>query len=444
MGFASPGILSSWTGTSSSLSQRTGTRSLQRRAFSVLSKNSSASRSNSISGPGSHSVSRSNPASAQAPATDSAGTGVSSSRLGTSGFGQSSAPAIVSSRLDASSSGISGNFAVPMSTSGVAVSLDPLTNISDDPVFTGSSSGPTAGRATTKPVESPATVSGHTLSSGAARISINVNENLSPSLDVSPTTGLAPDSPLGAMTPSISTFSSSAYTPNGFVPIGSPHSGLTITNSPAALSGQSSSNTTSKLIAALPKMTPGSLPIIASANNLSLPAPSSGGAVSIDRALTHLPTLSTMSSASPGSNYGDVAVSVTKSAPKSTDTESRSTTAPRPEPDAITSTATVQPSNASTQGVTNTAFSANYWLTTQVGGQTTVVPVVVGCPGCGGIGGGIILWNFPPIPSVSFQFPKINLPPISFPCIPIPLIKSCSKPPKSGSSSESIKSVSVH
>ena len=95
----------------------------------------------------------------------------------------------------------------------------------------------------------------------------------------------------------------------------------------------------------------------------------------------------------------------------------------------ITSTDTEAPSDASTEGFTNSALatSGNYWLTTQVGGSTTVVPVIMGCPGCGRFGG-IILWNFPTIPEVNFKFPKFpKLPTVSFPCIPIPLIKKCSK-----------------
>ena len=99
--------------------------------------------------------------------------------------------------------------------------------------------------------------------------------------------------------------------------------------------------------------------------------------------------------------------------------------------DIITSTDSVEPSDVSTEATTNTAWTDNFWLTTQVAGQTTVVPVVVGCSECGGKGGGIVLWNFPPIPRVSFKFPKLKLPSISFPCIPIPLIKKCSTPPNS-------------
>lgn len=98
----------------------------------------------------------------------------------------------------------------------------------------------------------------------------------------------------------------------------------------------------------------------------------------------------------------------------------------------VTSTDTVQPSNASTEGSTNSAWTENLWLTTQKDGHTTIVPVIVGCPGCGGRGGGLILWNFPSIPRVSFQFPKFpELGSISLDCIPVPLISDCSSPPRS-------------
>lgn len=100
--------------------------------------------------------------------------------------------------------------------------------------------------------------------------------------------------------------------------------------------------------------------------------------------------------------------------------------------DTITSTDTIVPTDASTEGATNTAWTENLWLTTEKNGHQTVVPVIVGCAGCGGRGGGIILWNFPPIPEVSFRFPGFpELPTISFPCIPIPRIKKCSSPPSS-------------
>ena len=251
--------------------------------------------------------------------------------------------------------------------------------------------------------------------------------------------GSTTDSTPATVAPTVVASAGSAYTLEGVVLTGNPSSGLTVVNSIAFPSGQLGYNSSSRLMAANSTITPGGLPIIASGHTFSLPASATGGDIFIDGNLIHLPTPTIVNSASPGSSQSDVSAPVTTSAPKTTGTESQSTPFPGLGPDALTSTDTVQPSDASTEGITNTAISENYWLTTQVGGQTTVVPVIVGCPGCGGIGGGIILWNFPPIPGVSFQFPKLNLPPISFPCIPIPLIKSCSKPPASGSSSESVK-----
>lgn len=98
----------------------------------------------------------------------------------------------------------------------------------------------------------------------------------------------------------------------------------------------------------------------------------------------------------------------------------------------VTSTDTDEPSDAFTLLATNTAWTENLWLTTERNGHTTVVPVIVGCPTCGGRGRGITLWNFPPIPGVKFKFPKMpRLPTIHFPCVPIPFIKSCSAPPAS-------------
>lgn len=137
-------------------------------------------------------------------------------------------------------------------------------------------------------------------------------------------------------------------------------------------------------------------------------------------------------SASPGSSYG------AGSAPLTTLAALTGSRGPSPTStnglgsDAVTSTDTVEPSNASTESSTNSAWTENFWLTTQKDGHRTVVPVIVRCPGCGGKGRGVILWNFPSLPRVSFQFPKLpGLPPISFPCIPIPFIKTCSSPPRS-------------
>ena len=443
-GSASASSMSSWAGMNSSLSQRNDTGSIQNGSPTTLGALSSIPSSNSVGSPGSNSVQGSNPASAQNSSTNSVGTGLSLPRISTSGSVQSSAPATTVTQPGVFFSGGPGSSAVPMSTSSVVTSLSTRTYTFDGIVFIGDSSGLTAGSAIITPVGPPATLSGHTFSLAAAGNSINVEGNLSPLLDVVPTTGLAPGSTSATVAPSLIASTGSAYTLDGVVLTGNPSSGLTVANSIATPSGQSGRNPSSRLIAANSIIIPGGLPFIASGHTFSLPASATGGDIFVDGALTHLPTPTIINSASPGSSQSDVSAPVTASAPEITGTESQSTPIPSLGSDSITSTDTVQPSDASTEGITNTAFSDNYWLTTQVGGQTTVVPVIVGCPGCGGIGGGIILWNFPPIPSVSFQFPKLHLPSISFPCIPIPLIKSCSKPPTSGSSSESVEGLLLH
>ena len=98
----------------------------------------------------------------------------------------------------------------------------------------------------------------------------------------------------------------------------------------------------------------------------------------------------------------------------------------------VTSTETVPPADLLTQLVTST-WTSNTWLTTTVGGKETIVPVLVGCAHCGGTGRGVIVWNYPPFPDVTFQFPKLPngdiVDPFHLPCIPIPLIKTCSSPP---------------
>ena len=93
----------------------------------------------------------------------------------------------------------------------------------------------------------------------------------------------------------------------------------------------------------------------------------------------------------------------------------------------ITSTDTVAPSGLSTQAISSSGLTANTWLTTSQDGHTTIVPVIVVCPGCGGLGAGIIVWGLLSKPNIVFKLP--NLPTISFPCIPIPFIKGCSSLP---------------
>ena len=428
----------------SSLSQRKGTGSAQKVSPTTMGTFPALPSSNSVGNASSSSIQGSNPASAQNPSTNSTGTGFSLSQVSTLGSGQGAAPATIGIQSGAFSSGAPGSSDVPTPTLSVTASPTPRMYTFDGIVFTGDSSGLTAGSAIITPMGPPATLSGHDFSLGAAGSSISVDGNFSPLPDVIPTTGLTPGFTSAAVAPPVIASTRSTYTLDGVVLGGNPSSGLTLATSIATPNSQSGSNPSSRLVAANSIIVPGGLPLIAAGHTFSLPISATGGDIFVDGTLTHLPTPTIINSTSPGSSQSDVSAPVTTAAPKFTGTESQSSPLPSLELDTITSTDTVRPSDASTEGTTNTAFSANYWLTTQVGGQTTVVPVIVGCPGCGGKDGGIILWNFPPIPSVSFQFPKLNLPPISFPCLPIPFIKSCSKPPTSGSSSESVKVLYLH
>ncbi|UZP32215.1 hypothetical protein NXS19_000031 [Fusarium pseudograminearum] len=94
-----------------------------------------------------------------------------------------------------------------------------------------------------------------------------------------------------------------------------------------------------------------------------------------------------------------------------------STTVPAP-------SATVNPATKAPPGFNPSTVSGhpewttNTWITTTTseGSDPTVVPVLVGCKNCGGVGSGIILWGFPPVINTWFQLP--NLPKFSFPCIP--------------------------
>ncbi|KAL9099853.1 MAG: hypothetical protein Q9163_004701 [Psora crenata] len=344
--------------------------------------------SNSVGNASSSSIQGSNPASAQNPSTNSTGTGFSLPQVSILGSGQGSAPATIAIQSGAFSSGAPGSSAVSTPTSSVTASPATRTYTFDGIVFTGDSSGLTAGSAIITPMGPPATLSGHTFSLGAAGSSINVDGNLSPLPDVVPTTGLTPGSTSAAVAPSVIASTGSTYTLDGVVLTGNPSSGLTLANSIATPSSQSGSNPSSRLMAANSIITPGGLPLIASGHTFSLPISATGGDIFVDGTLTHLLTPTIINSASPGSSQSDVSAPVTTAAPKPTGTKSQSTSLPSLELDTITSTDTVQPSDASTEGTTNTAFSANYWLTTQVGGQTTVVPVIVGCPGCGGRDGG--------------------------------------------------------
>lgn len=349
---------------------------------------------------------------------------------------------------------LSKSRATSIHTSSVDLSVAARTYTLNGIIFTGGPSGLAAESATITPAGPPVTLSSHVFSLEAAGSSVKVDGNLSPLLDAVPITGPVSDSTSTAIPPSVTVSATSTYTLAGVILFGDPRSGLTVKGSTAIQGRQSGSNPSSRLAAGDATISPGGLPAVVSGHTFSLPTPATGSNIFVDGTLTHLstPTPTTSNIDSSRSSRSDVPDLTHPPAPKPTGTQTQdnsisglgehddqSTSVDIPGLHGTTSTDTVQPTDASTEAITNTAFSTNHWLTTERAGQTTVVPVIVGCPTCGGIGGGLILWNFPPIPKVSFQFPKLGLPPISFPCIPIPLIKECNSPPTSGSSSELIK-----
>jgi len=74
-------------------------------------------------------------------------------------------------------------------------------------------------------------------------------------------------------------------------------------------------------------------------------------------------------------------------------------------------TMTTLPSGFSTEMTSNSLWTDNTWITTEVASSTTILPVIVECHNCGGDHGGIILWNLPEISDVSFVipgFPKLS------------------------------------
>ncbi|KAH7231987.1 hypothetical protein B0J15DRAFT_555380 [Fusarium solani] len=93
----------------------------------------------------------------------------------------------------------------------------------------------------------------------------------------------------------------------------------------------------------------------------------------------------------------------------------------------VTSTMTEPPEGFHVTTVSgHPEWTTNTWITTTESdsSEPSIVPVLVGCRGCGGRGSGIILFNSPPLTKVLFHFP--GLPRFWFPCIP----PGCSEPPK--------------
>ncbi|KAL8766194.1 MAG: hypothetical protein Q9209_006959 [Squamulea sp. 1 TL-2023] len=100
-----------------------------------------------------------------------------------------------------------------------------------------------------------------------------------------------------------------------------------------------------------------------------------------------------------------------------------------------TSTMNTIPPGLSVEEATNPAWITNTWVTTTKSGGSdpTIVPVLVGCPGCGPRDHGLILWNLPKLPRVQFHFPGLpKVPRFHIPCLRILGIRvgSCSEPSK--------------
>jgi len=288
----------------------------------------------------------------------------------------------------------------------------------------------TSGNATAKLGSTLPSLSGHTYPQGSLSSLVTIDGMISSPVSRASKALPIPGSAAGALTPSLTATPSSAYSLDGVVFTGTMKSGFAVHNS-GILSDSS--------------------PIKISSQAISLPTSDSGSKSFTEGTLSHPPSQISLNGPSQGFSQSSSLVSglnaspglngIVDSIPLATTvpTSLRSgnplpsiTSSDGSGPYIVTSTDTVEPSNASTEPTTNTAWTDNLWLTTQVNGHTTIVPVIVGCPGCGGRGGGIILWNFPAAPKVSFKFPGLpKLPSISFPCVPIPLIKKCSSHPKS-------------
>ncbi len=261
----------------------------------------------------------------------------------------------------------------------------------DNITFSSGSSGLTTGKTTLLAGGPPATISHHTFSLGLLGSSIAVDGTLTALSQQKPTKTPAPGSTKSAGSPS-TTVDLSTYTVDG----------IPLTGNPTSLI--SGSNT----------LAPGAAPVTISSHIFSIPTSTTRGQISVDGTLTTLTTQRPASSRTQSFLF----------------TSLGSTAAY--EIFGVTSTDTVPPSNLSTQLVTST-WTSNTWLTTTVGGKETIVPVLVGCAHCGGTGGGVIVWNYPPLPHVTFQFPKLPngdiVDPFHLPCVPIPFINSCTSPP---------------
>ena len=257
----------------------------------------------------------------------------------------------------------------------------------------------------------PAIVSSHTFSIPAAATgnAINVDGTVTHLSTPTATSSASPGSTKSASSAPMTTGPSSIYTIDG----------ITLTGNPTSLA---TANWT---------LTAGGSAMTISSHTFQIPALATGGAISVDGTLTTLPSLGAIGTRSSGASMASSRSSAGDSVPSTMSQGSSASSQPaiNQYTFAVTATNTAIPAGFYAQASSNADWHSNTWLTTtDKSGHTTIVPVLVGCKVCGAIGAGIILWDLPPIPDVSFSFPKFNLPSFSLPCIPIPFIKSCSSP----------------
>ena len=290
-------------------------------------------------------------------------------------------------------------------------SLGPQVYTLDGIPFTGGTAGLTAGTFSIAPGGPPVTLSGHIFSLPATGSSVVIDGKPTP-LQIAPSTSsAAPGSTFTNTEPKPTGTDSQSTTTNSVIPPSS-STGTGISTAPAAVNAGATTTRSDTAATQTPGVSSGQVPTLFSTGPDGVPYP--------------------------------VPVNGPTAPPPVTITEPNgvvSVFGPTywPYTDEITSTQTVIPSDVSFDEYyagTGTS-STNFWLTTTDShGSTTIVPVLVGCPGCGK---GIIIWNFPTIPNIKISWPKfpkikwpdlgdLKLPSFKFPCIPIPLIKKCDTP----------------
>ena len=273
------------------------------------------------------------------------------------------------------------------------------------------SSALTIAGSTITPGGPPAIVSSHTFSipAAASGSEIKVDGTLT-HLSIPTATGSAsPGSTKSAISAPMTTNPFSTYTIDG----------VAFTGNPTSLA---TANWT---------LTAGGSAMTISSHTFHIPISAKGGAINVDGTLTTLPSPGATGTRSLGSSTRGSRSPAESSANSATSrgSSAESQAAISGYTFMVTATDTAIPAGFSALVSSNADWHSNTWITTtDKSGHTTILPVLVGCKVCGGIGGGIILWGVPPIPKISFSFPKFNLPSFSLPCIPIPLIKSCNSP----------------